>query len=103
MIFNKHIFSYFLNLYSKEATSAKDYETYIQTTEWIWPKLISNIQLDKRKLSKQQKTAAIYMTFYSCHYTDMQWTRGYQSRLSRKGGREGGEGRQKKCEEVVLN
>ena len=38
----------------------------------IWPKLVLNIQLNKRKLlSKQQKTAAIYMTFYSYHYTDM--------------------------------
>ena len=28
-------------------------------------------QLNKRKLSKQQKAAAIYMTFYFYHYTDM--------------------------------
>ena len=48
----------------------------------IWPKLISNIKLNKRKLSKQQKAAAIYMTFYSYHHTDMWWTRGYQNRFS---------------------
>ena len=48
----------------------------------IWPKLVLNIQLNKRKLSKQQKAAAIYMTFYSYHYTNMRWMRGYQSRFS---------------------
>ena len=37
----------------------------------IWPKLVLNIQLNKRKLlSKQQKAAAIYMTFCK-HYADM--------------------------------
>ena len=40
----------------------------------IWHKLVLNIQLNKRKLSKQQKAAAIYITFYSYHYTDMWWT-----------------------------
>ena len=48
----------------------------------IWPKLVLNMQLNKIKLSKQQKAAAIYMTFYSYHYTDMWWTRGYQIRVS---------------------
>ena len=32
-IFNKHTFSNFANLHSKQAILAKDYETYIQTTE----------------------------------------------------------------------
>ena len=48
----------------------------------IWPKLVLSIQLNKRKLSKQQKAPAIYMTFCSYHYTDMRWMRGYQSRFS---------------------
>ena len=44
--------------------------------KWIWPKLVLNIQLNKRKLlSKQHKTAAMYMTFCSYHYTDMWWKR----------------------------
>ena len=29
------------------------------------------MQLKKGKLSNQEKAAAIYMTFYSYHYTDM--------------------------------
>ena len=53
----------------------------------IWPKLVLNIQLNKRKLSKQQKAAVIYLTLYSYHYTDMWWTRGYQSRFSTCGPR----------------
>ena len=39
-------------------------------------------QLNKRKLSKQQKAAAIYMTFYFYHDTDMWWMRGYQIKFS---------------------
>ena len=94
----------------------------------IWPKLVSNIQLNKRKLSKQEKAAAIYMTFYSYHYTDMWWTRGYQSKFSacgppkscarfswrwckniniiwREGGREGGGkdgGKKRKTEKMLI-
>ena len=86
----------------------------------IWYKLVLNIQLNKRKLNKQQKAAAISLTFYSYHYTDMWWTREYQSTFSACGSaksyvrpswcwykltnitwreerRERGEGRQKKC------
>ena len=48
----------------------------------IWPKLVLSIQLNKIKLIKQQKAAAIYMTFCSYHYTDMRWMRGYQNRFS---------------------
>ena len=50
MIFNKHIFSCFLNLYSKEATSAKDYETYIQTTE------MNMTQTNIKHTTRQKKT-----------------------------------------------
>ena len=41
----------------------------------IWSKLVLNIRLNKRKLSKQQIAVAIYMTFYSYHYTDIWWAR----------------------------
>ena len=47
----------------------------------IWLELVLNIQLNKRKLSKQQKAAATYMAFCSYHYTEMWWTRGYQRRF----------------------
>ena len=70
-IFNKHTFSNFANLYSKKQLWPKIMKHTSKQLKRILLKLVLNIKLNKRKLSKQQNAATIYRTFYSHHYTDM--------------------------------